>query len=76
MDIYLDNLVAQINTPFLERLGVTLYFDIVFTLVNLTEYIHRTEGFGLDVSLLESFSARAVPPCITNKGVLTRSVFV
>ena len=45
VDIYLDNLVAQINTPLLERLGVTLFFDLVFTLVNLTEFIHRTEGF-------------------------------
>ena len=46
VDIYLNNLVAQINTPLLERLGVTLFFDLVFTLVNLTEFIHRTEGFG------------------------------
>ena len=46
VDIYLDNLVAQINTPLLERLSVTLFFDLVFTLVNLTEFIHRTEGFG------------------------------
>ena len=46
VDIYLDNLVAQINTPLLERFCVTLFFDLGFTLVNLTEFIHRTEGFG------------------------------
>ena len=44
--VYLDNLVAQINTPLLERLGLTLHFELVFTLVNLTEFILRTEGIG------------------------------
>jgi hypothetical protein len=50
VDIYLENLVAQINTPFLERLSITLLFDLTFTLVNLTEFIRRTEGFELVVS--------------------------
>ena len=45
VDVYLDNLVAQINTPLLERLDLTLHFDIGFTLANLTEFVHRTEGF-------------------------------
>ena len=45
VDAYLDNLVAQINTPFLERFTLTLHFDLTFTLVNLAEFIHRTEGF-------------------------------
>ena len=44
VDVYLDNLVAQIDTPLLERLNLTLFFDLAFTLVNLTEFIHRTEG--------------------------------
>ena len=47
VDAYLDNLIAQIKAPFLERLSVTLYFDLTFTLVNLTEFIHQTEGFRL-----------------------------
>jgi hypothetical protein len=46
VDIYLENLVAQINTPLLKRLSLTFFFDLAFTLVNLTEFIHRTEGFG------------------------------
>ena len=46
VDVYLDNLVSQINTPLLERLSLTLFFDLAFTLANLTEFIHRTEGFG------------------------------
>ena len=50
MDTYLDNLVAQINTPLLERLTLTLHFDLTFTLVNLAEFIHRTEGFELLVA--------------------------
>jgi hypothetical protein len=43
--VYLDSLVAQIDTPVLERLNLTLLFELVFTLVNLTEFICRTEGF-------------------------------
>ena len=46
VDIYINNLVAQINTPVLERLNLILFFDLAFTLVNLSEFIHRTEGFG------------------------------
>ena len=44
--VYLDNLVAQINTPLLEQLNLTLLFEIAFSLVNLAEFIHRTERFG------------------------------
>jgi hypothetical protein len=49
-DVYLDNLVAQINTPLLKRFNLTLLFDLDFTLVSLTEFIHRTEGFGCPVA--------------------------
>jgi hypothetical protein len=45
-DIYLDNLVAQIHTPLLERLSLTLHFGLTFTLENLNSFIHRNEGFG------------------------------
>ena len=48
--VYLDNLVAQINTPLLERLNLTLFFELAFTLMNLTQFIHRTEGFECLVS--------------------------
>ena len=48
--VYLDNFVAQINTPLLERLNLTLFFELAFTLMNLTEFIHRTEGFECLVS--------------------------
>jgi hypothetical protein len=44
VSVYLDNLVAQINTPVLEQLSLTLLFELVFTLVNLTKFVHRTEG--------------------------------
>ena len=43
--VYLDNLTAHINTPLLERLSLILFFELTFMLVNLTEFIHRTEGF-------------------------------
>ena len=48
--IYLDNLAAQINTPLLEQLSLTLFFELAFALVNLTEFIHRTERFRCLVS--------------------------
>ena len=44
--VYLDNFVAQINTPLLERLSLTLLFNLALTLVNLTEFFDRTKGFG------------------------------
>ena len=44
-DVYLDNLVAQINIPFLEQLTLTLLFDFTYTIVNLAEFIRRAEGF-------------------------------
>jgi hypothetical protein len=49
VDVYLENLVGQINAPLLERLNLTLISDVplflVTGLVNLTDFIHRTEGF-------------------------------
>ncbi|KAH9995714.1 hypothetical protein BJV77DRAFT_1066101 [Russula vinacea] len=61
-DIYLDNVVAHINTPLLKRLSVTLLFDLVVTLENLTKFIQRTEGLDVTVSWPKSFSTRTVPP--------------
>ena len=75
--VYLDNLVAQINTPLLERLSLTLLFEITFTLVNLTKFIHRTEGFGCPVAQSFSTSLRVVTPytqIITNNKTLGNSV--
>ena len=43
--IYLDDFVAQINTPLLERLSLALFFDPIFSLWNLNQFIRRTEGF-------------------------------
>ena len=45
VSVYLENLVAQINTPLLEQLVLTLFFELAFTLVNLAEFIRRTERF-------------------------------
>ena len=45
VDIYFDNLVAQIDAPLLEQLTLTLFFDITFTLVNLTKFVSKIEGF-------------------------------
>jgi hypothetical protein len=48
--VYLDSLVAQINTPLLEQLGLTLLFELAYTLANLTEFIYRTDGLGCPVA--------------------------
>ena len=45
-DVYFDNLVALINAPLLEQLSLIYFFDPTFSLVNLTEFIHGTGGFG------------------------------
>ena len=45
VDVYIENFIAQINSPLLERLRLTLLFDLDFTLVYTTEFIRRTEGF-------------------------------
>jgi len=42
--VYLENLAAQINAPLLEQLIVTLFFELAFTLVSLTQFIHTTGG--------------------------------
>jgi hypothetical protein len=42
--VYLENLVSQINAPLLEQLIVTLFFELAFTLVSLTQFIHTTVG--------------------------------
>jgi hypothetical protein len=39
-------LIWQINTPLLERHSLILLFDLSFSLVNLTKFILRTEGYG------------------------------
>ncbi|KAH9997995.1 hypothetical protein BJV77DRAFT_787266 [Russula vinacea] len=59
-DVYFDSLVAQINTPLLERLSLIFFWDLAFTLVNLTEFIHKPKG--RDILLPKSISTRTVPP--------------
>ena len=46
MDDYIDNLVALIDAPHLEQLSLIFFFDITFSLVNVSEFIHRKKGFG------------------------------
>jgi hypothetical protein len=46
VDVYLDSLVERINAPLLERVRFTLLFDLDFTFVNLTKFIHMTKGLG------------------------------
>jgi hypothetical protein len=48
--VYLENLVTQIHAPLLERLNLTLFFELTFTFVNLTQFIHRTKGLGCRVA--------------------------
>ncbi|KAF8495549.1 hypothetical protein F5888DRAFT_564353 [Russula emetica] len=48
--VYLESLVTQIHTPLLERLSLRLFFELTFTFVNLTQFIHRTKGLGCRVA--------------------------
>jgi hypothetical protein len=50
VDTYLENLVAHINTPLLERLDLTLLFDLTFNIVDLAQFIHGTEGLKCHVA--------------------------
>ena len=47
---YIENLVTQIHTPILERLSLTLFFELTFIFVNLTQFIHRTKGLKCRVA--------------------------
>ena len=63
--VYLENLVAQITTPLLEGLVITLFFEIAFTLVSLTQFIHTTGGLKcLSAKLL--FQREGVSVVINN----------
>ncbi len=42
---YLENLVARIRAPLLERFNVTLFNQLIFTLPHLFQFISTTEGF-------------------------------
>ena len=42
---YLECVVAQIRAPLLERLGITFFNQIVFTLPHLSHFINITKGF-------------------------------
>jgi len=40
---YLESLVARIRAPLLERFNVTLFYNLIFTLPHLFEFIEKTE---------------------------------
>ena len=40
---YLENFITQINAPLLDQLTITLFFELAFTLTNLTQLIHTNE---------------------------------
>ena len=44
---YLECLVAQMSAPLLDRLDITLFNQITFTLTHLSHFISRTERFTL-----------------------------
>jgi hypothetical protein len=48
--VYLENLATQIHAPLLERLSLTLFFELTFIFVNLTNFILRTKGLGCRVA--------------------------
>ena len=50
VSLYLESLVAQISALLLERLDITLFNQIAFTLPHLSHLINSTEGFKLPIA--------------------------
>lgn len=48
--VYLENLVAQIRAPVLERLSITLFDQGVFALPHLSYFTNTTEGLKLSMA--------------------------
>ena len=44
VSVYLENLVAQIKAPLLQRLTITLFFELTFTLFYLNRFVQTTTG--------------------------------
>ena len=42
--VYLENLVAQIKAPLLQRLTITLFFELTYTLEKLSQFVQTAEG--------------------------------
>ena len=42
--VYLENFVAQIKAPLLQRLTITLFFELTYTLGKLSQFVQMAEG--------------------------------
>ena len=56
---YLDNLIARISAPLLERLSITLFNQLVFTLPHLSHFTNTVAGLRQPVANV-SFTPEAV----------------
>ncbi|KAI9438954.1 hypothetical protein H4582DRAFT_2142090 [Lactarius indigo] len=59
VSVYLESLVAQIRTPLLERLDITLFNQLAFGLPHLSHFTNITEGLKLPIAKV-SFERDAV----------------
>ena len=53
VSVYLERLVAQITAPLLERLDITFFNQLAFTLPHLSNFIGRTEWLTAKVAFLK-----------------------
>src|ERR1700704_6511735 len=65
--VYLENFISQINTPLLEQLIITLFFEVAFTLVSLTQFTHTTGGLRCPSAAKVLFNREGVS-IVTNNG--------
>ena len=49
VSVYLESFIAQIRAPVLNRLSITLFNQIAFTLQHLSHFINITKGFKIPV---------------------------
>jgi hypothetical protein len=52
VSVYLESLVAQIRIPLLEQLDITLFNQLVFSLLHLAHLINITDGFKLPEAIV------------------------
>ena len=57
---YLDDILARIDAPLLNKLGITLFYDLIFDTPQLTHFINRTPRFMAHDEASVFFSDRGV----------------
>ncbi|KAN0134704.1 hypothetical protein V8E53_007489 [Lactarius tabidus] len=68
---YLESLVSQIRVPLLERLDITLFNQLAFTIPHLSRLINTTKGFKLPTANVD-FDRNEVTICAAHHKTLSQ----